>query len=83
MSRQLTSQKLKVILSLFELDINASQACSSNKLVLCTVHSLLGRSSKKSMTNFTPLLNSFSFFFLNLHIWANFVDPTDLSLYYL
>ena len=28
MSQELTSQKLKVILSLFELDINASQACS-------------------------------------------------------
>ena len=27
MSQELTSQKLKVILSLFELDINVSQAC--------------------------------------------------------
>ena len=27
MSQELTSQNLKVILSLFELDINASQAC--------------------------------------------------------
>ena len=30
---QLTSQKLKVILSLFELDINASQACIDTSLV--------------------------------------------------